>query len=175
MKRASIVIHMDFILLYFYVVNQHSERAMTQFDLATLIWVALGLAALAWLVGGFLSPVAGHWRDRDRMVELRQLGPWVWGKCEIPGGVQRYQGKIWLGALILERRDFGKQYLLQLGFNAVQVKSVEGQVMVRLKLHRDGDCLRGNQWGTRFKFNPRTQAVLSVQPTAAETREWVKL
>ena len=148
---------------------------MGQIDVAVLIWIGLGLFAAAWLMGGLLSPVAGHWRDRDRLVDLKQLGPWVWGQCEVPGGVQRYRGKIWMGDLILERRDFGKQYLLRLGFNAVQVKSVEGQVMVRLKLKREGDCLRGHLWGTRFKFNPQTQAVLSVQRTRAEIREWVKV
>ena len=148
---------------------------MGQFDLATLIWIAGGLAAVAWLAGGFLSPVAGSWRDRDRLVELKQFGPWVWGNCQVPGGTQRYQGKIWLGALILERRDYGKQHLLQLGFNKVQAKSVAGQVMVRLKLKREEQVLRGHLWGTRFKFNPHTQAVISVQTTTAEDREWVKI
>ena len=56
-----------------------------------------------------------------------------------------------------------------------KAKSVEGQVMVRLKLRREGDVLRGNLWGTRFKFNPQTQRVISVQTTAAEAREWVRL
>ncbi len=148
---------------------------MGQFDLALLIWIAMGLAGFAWLIGGFLSPVAGQWRDRDRLVQLKQFGPWVWGRCEIPGGTQRYRGKIWLGGLILDRRDYGKQHLLQLGFNKIQAKSVEGQVMVRLKLTREGDVLRGHLWGTRFKFNPRTQAVLSVQTTTAEGREWVRI
>ncbi len=148
---------------------------MGQFDLASFIWMAGGFAGFAWLVGGFLSPVAGQWRDRDRLVELKQFGPWVWGEYNISGGVQRYRGKIWLGGLILERRDYGKQHLLQLGFNKVQAKSVEGQVMVRLKLKREGDVLRGNLWGTRFKFNPQTQRVISVQTTAAEAREWVQI
>ena len=148
---------------------------MAQFDVAVLIWIALGIFAVAWLAGGFLFPVAGRWRDQDRLVEIKQFGPWVWGQCEVPGGVQRYRGKIWMGDLILERCDFGKQYLLRLGFNPVQAKSVEGQVMVRLKLKREGDCLRGHLWGTRFKFNPQTQAVLSVTRTAAEVREWEKV
>ena len=148
---------------------------MGQFDLALLIWIAMGLAGFAWLIGGFLSPVAGQWRDRDRLVVLKQFGPWVWGQCEIPGGTQRYHGKIWLGRLVLDRRDYGKQHLLQLGFNKIQAKSVGGQVMVRLKLTREGDLLRGHLWGTRFKFNPRTQAVLSVQTTTAEGREWVRI
>ena len=148
---------------------------MAQFDLASLIWFAMGLAGVIWLAGGFMSPVAGQWRDRDRLVELKQFGPWVWGHCQITGGRQRYQGKIWLGALVLERRDYGTQHLAQLGFNKIQAKSVEGQVMVRLKLTREGDLLRGHLWGTRFKFNPRTQAVLSVQTTTAEGREWVRI
>ncbi len=148
---------------------------MGQFDLAVLIWIAMGLGAIAFLAGGFLSPVAGQWRDRDRLVELKQFGPWVWGHYNISGGIQRYRGKIWLGDLILDRRDYGKEHLLQLGFNKVQAKSVEGQVMVRLKLRREGDVLRGHLWGTRFKFNPQSQRVISVQTTAAEAREWLRV
>lgn len=148
---------------------------MGQFDLASLIWIAGGLAVFVWQVGGFLSPVAGQWRDRDKLVELTQFGPWVWGSCKISGGTQRYRGKIWLGNLLLARRDYGKQHLLQLGFNKVQANSVEGQVMVRLKLKREGDVLRGHLWGTRFKFKPHTQAVMSVKTTAAECREWVRI
>ena len=148
---------------------------MGQFDLASFIWLAGGLAGIAWLAGGFLSPVVGQWRDRDRLVELKQFGPWVWGHCEIRGGIQRYQGKVWLGALVLDRRDYGKDHLLQLGFNKVQIKSVEGQVMVRLKLKREGDVLRGHLLGSRFKFNPQTQRVISVQTTAPEAREWARV
>ena len=148
---------------------------MGQFDLAWLIWVGGGIAAFVWLVGGFFSPVAGQWRDRDRQVELSQLGPWVWGLCKVPGGTQHYRGKVWFGELILVRRDFGKQHLLGLGFNKVQAKSVEGQVMVRLKLKREEETLKGNLWGTRFKFNPHTHKVMSTQRTPAESREWVRV
>ena len=80
---------------------------MGQFDLATLIWITGGIVGVAWVVGGFLSPVAGQWRDRDRLVELKQFGPWIWGSCKISGGSQRYLGKIWLGNLLLSRRDYG--------------------------------------------------------------------
>lgn len=148
---------------------------MGQFDLAALIWTAGAFAGVAWLVGGFLSPVAGQWRDRDKLIELTQFGPWVWGDCKIAGGTQRYRGKIWLGNLLLARRDYGKQHLRQLGFSEVQANSVEGQVMVRLKLKREGNALRGHLWGTRFKFKPHTQAVMSVERTAAEEREWVRI
>ena len=148
---------------------------MGQLDLAALIWIVLGLVAFGWLVGGFLFPVGGQWRDRNRQIELTQLGPWVWGHCKVPGGTQRYRGKVWLGELILARRDFGEQHLRALGFNEVQARSVEGQVMVRLKLKREGENLKGHLWGSRFKFNPRNQAVLSVQPTPAEGREWVRI
>ena len=147
---------------------------MSQFDLASVIWIVGGLAGVAWMVGGFLSPVAGQWRDRDRQVELKQFGPWVWGSCKIAGGSQRYLGKIWLGNLLLTRRDYGQQHLLQLGFNKIQAKSVEGQVMVRLRLKREGDVLRGHLWGTRFKFSPQSQRVISVNATAAEGREWIR-
>ena len=148
---------------------------MGQFDLVTFIWMGGGLAGAAWLVGGFLSPVGGQWRDRDKLVELMQFGPWVWGDCKIAGGTQRYRGKIWLGNLLLARRDYGKKHLRQLGFSDVQATSVEGQVMVRLKLKREGDVLRGHLWGTRFKFNSQTQRVISVQTTAAEDREWLRI
>ncbi|MBT6177509.1 MAG: hypothetical protein HOI23_09690 [Deltaproteobacteria bacterium] len=147
---------------------------MGQFDLVWLIWVGGGIAACVWLVGGFLFPAAGQWRDRERLIELMQLGPWVWGHCKVPGGTQRYRGTVWFGVLVLARRDFGKQHLLALGFNKVQAKSVEGQVMVRLKLKQEGETLKGNLWGTRFKFNPHTKEVVSVQATPAESREWVK-
>ena len=148
---------------------------MQQFDLASLIWAAGGIALLVWLAGGFLSSVGGQWRDRDRTIDLVQLGPWVWGTCQINGGTQRYRGKVWLGDLSLTRRDFGRQHLLALGFNEVQAKYVEGQVMVRLSLKLQEGTLRGHLSGTRFQFNPRTQQVLSVQSTPAEQRSWTRL
>lgn len=148
---------------------------MLQFDLAWVIWIGGGIVAAVWLAGGFLFSAAGQWRDRDRIVELKQFGPWVWGRCKVPGGVQRYWGKIWFGDLILARRDFGKQHLQVLGFTEVQAKFVEGQVMVRLKFKLEGDVLKGNLWGTRFQFNPRTHEVISVQATPAEEREWERL
>jgi len=147
---------------------------MDQFDLAWVIWLFLGIAAALWLLGGFLFSVAGRWRDRERVVELTQFGPWVWGNCKVAGGVQRYSGKIWMGDLVLARRDFGKEHLNALGFNDVQAVSVEGQIMVRLKLKLENGVLRGHLWGTRFQFNPRTQNVMSLKSTAPEAREWVK-
>ena len=148
---------------------------MVQFDLAWIIWLGGGIAVAVWLVGGFLFSAAGRWRDRDRIVELKQFGPWVWGNCQVPGGVQRYWGKIWFGDLLLARRDFGKQHLCGLGFNEEQAQSVEGQVMVRLKLKLEGDVLKGHLWGTRFQFNPRTKEMMSVQATPAEDREWARI
>ncbi|MEC9466150.1 MAG: hypothetical protein VX834_10215 [Myxococcota bacterium] len=146
---------------------------MHTFDLATVIWVVGGLVLAGWVVGGFLVPVAGQWRDRDRIVQLGQLGPWVWGTCQVPGGLQRYRGKVFLGHLTLTRRDFGQGHLLGLGFNDVQAQAVEGQVMVRLTLRMKPSGLHGHLWGTRFQFNPRTQQVLSMQSTPAEERVWV--
>jgi len=148
---------------------------MVQFDLAWMIWLVLGLVAAVWFVGGYLFSAGGRWRDRDRIVELSQFGPWVWGRCIVPGGVQRYWGKIWFGDLILTRRDFGKEHLQTLGFSEMQAQAVEGEVMVRLKFKSEKGVLRGHLWGTRFQFNPRTQEVISVKATAPEEREWVRV
>ena len=148
---------------------------MHQFDLASMIWIVGGIALAVWLVAGFFFPAAGQWRDRDRLVDLEQLGPWVWGTCKVSGGTQRYRGRVWFGKLSLTRRDFGKQHLLGLGFNEVQAKFVEGQIMVRLILKLDDGALTGHLWGTRYQFNPNTQQVMSVRATAAEERAWVRV
>ena len=99
----------------------NSTEGMTQFDLQ-LDWVALGHRAC---VAGRRFSLAGHWRDRDRMVELGQLGPWG-GKnvksLEAFNAIREKSG--W--ALILERRDLESSIYCS-SVNAVQENPLKGR------------------------------------------------
>ncbi|MED5463702.1 MAG: hypothetical protein VX699_03540 [Myxococcota bacterium] len=141
-------------------------------------WLFLGVVLVAlvgWLVGGFLFSVAGTWRDRDRTIVLQQRGPFIWGSCPVAGGIQRYLGTIFWGAVILHRRDYGERHLQGIGFNQAQARVVSGAVVVRLKMRLKGDALEGTMRGTRFQFASGSERLVSSSATAVETRRWERV
>ncbi len=141
-------------------------------------WLFLGavlVALVGWVVGGFLFSVAGTWRDRDRTIVLQQRGPFIWGSCPVAGGIQRYLGTIFWGAVILHRRDYGERHLQGIGFNQAQARVVSGAVVVRLKMRLKGDALEGTMRGTRFQFASGSERLVSSSATAVETRRWERV
>ena len=60
--------------------------------LRTALVAAIGLGAFYALIGGLMTRVSGRWRDGDRVITLRQFGPFVSGQATRPGGWERYSG-----------------------------------------------------------------------------------
>lgn len=142
----------------------------------TIRWVViLGLVggALVVLLGGLLTPVAGNWRDGDRLVTLGQLGPLVWGRCERQGGYELYRGWALFNLVRLDRVGFGTAYLQASGFAPNTVRLVEGQSMARFVFHRRGGALEGTFQGRRFTFVDRTPPKIdTVSLTEPQPRRW---
>ena len=91
------------------------------------------------------------------------------------GGIQRYLGTIFWGAVILHRRDYGERHLQGIGFNQAQARVVSGAVVVRLKMRLKGDALEGTMRGTRFQFASGSERLVSSSATAVETRRWERV
>ena len=124
---------------------------MTTDTLLSITIISVLLAGVViWSIGGFLTPVAGAWRNDDKLTILFQLGPKVWGYSETGTGKQLYTGFVSFGRLSLVRRDSGKAHLMGLGFSEEQAGLVESQIMMRLKLRYRDNQLRGEAWGSNF-------------------------
>jgi hypothetical protein len=131
----------------------------------TVITVFL-VGIVAWLLGGFLTSVAGIWAAGERNVTLTQVGPWVWGDSTWSEGRQIYRGWVFFGRLRLTRYDFGAAHLATLGFSAEQTGALEGVSTGHFVLRRDGSRkLRGQFHGRKFSFEgDKVQGVTHVSP-----------
>ena len=135
-----------------------------------LFWGLLVLSALVGLVGGFLTPIAGSWRDDSRPIRLRQFGPLVWGESTWEEGWQRFWGYAWGGRVLLYRRDYGAAHLVALGFTPEQVPLVMGQVTGHFRLRRQEGALAGHFVGRHFRIEAERLADPSTAPPSP--RRW---
>jgi hypothetical protein len=142
-------------------------------SLKLAILVVCGLAALAWLLGGFLTRAQGTYRDGDKEVVLQQLGPWVWGASTFAGGKQLYRGSIFFGRIRLQRRDEGRDHLLALGFTAEQAPWLAGQVTAHLTLRQGDNRLQGRFVGRKFSFDE--EGIREVTHVPAAQRTWERV
>ncbi|MEL6545124.1 MAG: hypothetical protein AAFQ82_10900 [Myxococcota bacterium] len=138
--------------------------------LSFLLITGTGLAIF--LLGGFVTPVAGRWRDGDRWVELNQLGPWLQGHAKRPGGSERYRGFAFFGQIWLARRSYGADHLRALGFAEDALPVVEGAMTAKLRFSRRGRRLEGSFTGIRFDFSDPPVRILKVGRVAATDRVW---
>lgn len=140
-----------------------------------VVLLCVGGAFLVLLLGSLLTPVGGLWRDGDRSITLRQLGPFVWGRCPRKGGHEEYRGWALFNVVRLERCAFGSAYLRDNGFSAPQQPFVTGQILARFVFRRRPDALVGTFQGRRFTFveRPRTR-VDQVTLMPAEPRAWYR-
>lgn len=124
------------------------------------------------IIGGLMTPVAGAWRDGDRVIYLQQIGPRVNGRAERAGGYETYSGWALFGRLWIARRDYGRQLLMTIGFPEETVEQIRGRVSARLSLRLVGDELAGYFRGTRFTFEGVPQRVVAERPEKPTLRKW---
>jgi hypothetical protein len=138
------------------------------------LMVALGLGALYALLGGLMTRIGGRWRDGDRVINLRQFGPFVSGQAPRPGGWERYSGFALWGRVRLRRSDGGLEYLQSLGFAAEVAPLVEDQVMASFDLKLHGALLEGTFQGRIIRSERRPPKILSVSSTPPKARRWTR-
>lgn len=136
------------------------------------VLIAAGVGLTTFLLGGFVTPVSGHWRDGDRLVDLHQWGPWLRGLADRPGGREQYRGIASFGRVWLARRDYGHGHLKRLGFVEEAIPVVEGAVTARLRFRLRARRLEGEFIGLRFDFSDPPVRIVSTAEIAGTERSW---
>ena len=139
---------------------------------ALLLGLVLGFAYL--LIGGLLTRVGGRWRDGERLIHLRQFGPFVSGRAVREGGWERYSGTAIWGRVRLRRSDGGLAHLETLGFASEVAPLVEDQVMATFDLRLKGASLDGSFQGRIIRSERRPPRIISVHSTPAKPRSWTR-
>ena len=150
--------------------------------------VILAALALAWALSALFFRVSGTWlrelseRDRARgvqpeRIELTQLGPFVSGRRELPGGYQEFSGVLLWSTLRLKRRDCGEALLVAQGFPKHIAPLLDGQVTARLVLRVEagGAVLRGSFTPQEINFTHQPPRITSRVYRAPEPRSYTRL
>lgn len=139
--------------------------------------IVLGGVAAASVVSSVIFNVSGTWeRVREEgedkappeRLTLGQLGPFVRGRREVPGGWQEYAGNMWGRNVTLIRRDFGIDALRKSNFPEELAKKLHGDVFAELKLVlvEEGTFLRGTFMPQKIDF--------LLAPPRITARHWLK-
>ena len=142
--------------------------------LRTALVAAIALGAFYALIGGLLTRVSGRWRDGDRIITLRQFGPFVSGQATRPGGWERYSGFALWNRVSIRRSDGGREYLESLGFATEVAPLVENQIMASFDLRLQGALLTGTFQGRIVRSERRPPRIISVSLTPAKPRTWTR-
>ncbi|MEW5847975.1 MAG: hypothetical protein AB2A00_04145 [Myxococcota bacterium] len=155
---------------------------------AELLRVAVPAVIVGLLALGFLSSllfnVSGTWErlpedenapPTGERLTLGQLGPFVRGRREVPGGWQEYSGVMFGRSLSLTRRDFGVPALMRNNFPEPLAHKLHGDVFAEMKLTLTdaGTCLRGTFTPQKIDFllaPPRITHRRWMQPVARAYR-----
>lgn len=136
--------------------------------------VGLGLGTSVFLLGGFVTSVAGVWLDDDRIITLTQFGPWVRGTADRDGGHEVYAGIAWFQRVWLSRKSHGERHLRLLGFQPDAIPVVEGAITARLRFSVQDDRMDGEFLGVRFDFTERPVKILRAATLAPAPRSWTR-
>lgn len=144
-----------------------------------LIWAVVGFL-LMWGLTALLFRVSGTWERvltdeelergaRRERVTFGQMGPFVSGRRDVPGGYQELSGVLFGRTLYLKRRDHGLPALLAQGFPEPIAKLLDGQVMAKLELKvtKGGTHLEGRFLPQKVEFThqpPRVTKAYFLEP-----------
>ncbi|MEM1009018.1 MAG: hypothetical protein AAGJ35_08420 [Myxococcota bacterium] len=114
-------------------------------NLTYISWIVVGSSLLLFLllrIRTFFVFVSGVWFEQKQgeaptAIVLSQVGPYVWGRSEVKGGVLRYSGWFDGRKLKLRRKDEGQAYLVGLGFPKEVVGVLQGSEMARYVFRYD--------------------------------------
>ena len=113
---------------------------MSEWAVSGLIVGSVALLLVGFYFRAFITSIRGVWifrkgpDDPYEEVRLAQIGPWVWGRCDVEGGHKEYRGKFDGRRVTLKRRDFGRQSLLEMGFHQDVIDALEAAELARLEL-----------------------------------------
>lgn len=155
-----------------------------------LIWTVAGLLFL-WGLSSVVFRVSGTWERvlsedevrkgaRKERVTFSQLGPFVSGRRDVPGGHQEFSGLLVGRGFYLRRRDHGVASLSAQGFPPPIARLLDGQVMAKLELRlaRKGTHLEGRFFPQKVEFTyqpPRIAGAHFLEPQPRVYRRVVPL
>jgi hypothetical protein len=136
----------------------------------------LGFAALLALLGGLVTPVAGRFRDGQRLITLHQIGPWLVGRCEREGGFERYRGWAFFGVVRLSRYEYGAAHLQASGFAPDTAPLVEGERLASFVFRAKPHGLVGMFEGRKVSFTsgPKATKVSAIEKLPPAPRTWLR-
>ena len=152
-----------------------------------LVWGALGLVLLFWVMISFFYSCSGVWKRCDEeakndpykkeKIKLAQFGPVVVGRSELKRGLQKYFGFAFGRQVYLSRRDFGEKLFLKQGFPENLLPMLEGRVMGKLSLKVSNSGLKASGAFTAFKveFDRTPPKVKKIYPYSKSPRSYKRV
>ncbi len=134
-------------------------------DEMTIIWLVVGflfITPFLWNIHSFFVRISGRWyefkadKGEFQEIQLHQIGPIVWGSSKVKGGILRYSGWFDGKRLTLKRRDFGRQYLAELGFPNELLLQLDGSEMARMTFYFDAkkrEELKGEHFPQKIEIS----------------------
>jgi hypothetical protein len=107
--------------------------------LPVIVGGIVAAALVVWGIGSAVFRWNGAWirftddGDEEHLT-LEQLGPWVIGRREVPGGHQSYAGLAFFSRLALTRREHGVDAIERMGFPTPIAQKLDGEVMAKLHM-----------------------------------------
>jgi len=137
-----------------------------------LLIFAGALAVLIVVFAGVLTPVAGKWRDGNRVIELRQIAFWVTGRCEHSDGFEDFSGLVFFGRMRLHRSPHGDGLLSRLGYDPRVFDLVEGLPLAYFDFYLTEGDLVGTIERERLRFSYSPPQIESIVMLDKVDRTW---
>jgi hypothetical protein len=151
------------------------HRVTTEELLRWIVILVVAASLLSGIIGGLATPIAGTWKDGERLIVLRQLAWLVRGRCDRVGGHEIYRGTACFGRVRLKRTAFGQAYLKSLGFEPELAVVLGGEPLAVFDFRRHSRALSGSFEGRKFSFAREPAAILSVTRLPKEERRWERV
>ena len=152
----------------------------------TSLWIIVIIVILLpflWNIRSFFVRISGSWYEEKeetrtiQMIQLRQIGPVIWGIAKVNGGQLRYSGWFNGKELKIRRKDFGKNYLASLGFPKEVLRELDGSEMARMIFQYDPikKELKGKHFPQKIEISrTRPPKIMQRIYLPARSRTWTK-
>jgi hypothetical protein len=162
-------------------------RALDAEVLRMLVLALLCGAVVVWSVLAWWYRVGGTWERvlteaerregaRPERFTLGQLGPFVTGRRDVPGGHQEFNGLLVGRTVRLTRRDHGVRALTDMGFPEPIAVRLEGEVLARLELRvKEGVWLEGTFSPRKVEFTHQPPRVTGVHDLPPQPRRYRRI
>ena len=160
---------------------------MTGDDARNVVVAALAALAVLWVLSASWLRLSGTWErvldDAEVVLGVRperwvlgQLGPFVTGRRDVPGGHQEFSGIIVWRTALLTRRDHGVPSLVQAGFPEAIARLVDGDVTGKLSLRLyDGVFLEGTLRPRKIAFTHQPPRITGASFLAPQRRRYQRV